>query len=442
MSDYYEAFLGVTAKVLDAATVIRGTYLDPETKVRHVRDADFWGMPVGTPIVAGMKPKASVVSNAPHVVSMAAPRSSSRATSVPRGLKLSETVWKGWEVAKYRGQEYHVGKEGRNWYVLGGPDWDSEIGEYKSKDEALAAIPKLAKHGDPDTLVKFARGKARAQAAIEEFKKKHPASKYTDITDADMFEAGVTTKLPDGGRAEIRADIVYLGAGRYGPSWNVVAYDKDGKRVQVGAGAVSLGSGHRVVERLKREAAKASQTAKPKPGAKPRTPRTTQGKKPAVSPKKPATPRAKKPAGDSAGDKRFKETITNYTDKELEEWLRDYNKGYIKRATEAQARMAEEQLVKRKAMAASRKPLSAFPADLQKALTSRVRVPSRNGEVMTFRELFILRALQGRRPEPSTVRSPSGRKMAQYELTMDGSNEWMKIPKSVYDNWDDIVGTG
>ena len=145
MSDYYEAFLGVTAKVLDAATVIRGTYLDPETKVRHVRDADFWGMPVGTPIVAGMKPKASVVSNAPHVVSMAAPRSSSRATSVPRGLKLSETVWKGWEVAKYRGQEYHVGKEGRAWYLLGSDDWDDELGRYKTRQEAIDGIVAISK---------------------------------------------------------------------------------------------------------------------------------------------------------------------------------------------------------------------------------------------------------------------------------------------------------
>lgn len=73
MSDYYKDFLGITEKVLDAAIIIDGTYLDPETKTRHVRDSDFWGMPVGTPIVAGMKPKPSVVSNTPRSVSMAAP---------------------------------------------------------------------------------------------------------------------------------------------------------------------------------------------------------------------------------------------------------------------------------------------------------------------------------------------------------------------------------
>ena len=32
-------------------------YIDPETKVKHVRDAEYWGMPVGTPITPGMKPQ-------------------------------------------------------------------------------------------------------------------------------------------------------------------------------------------------------------------------------------------------------------------------------------------------------------------------------------------------------------------------------------------------
>lgn len=31
-----------------------------ESKVRHVRDSEYWGMPVSTPIVAGMKPKAKI----------------------------------------------------------------------------------------------------------------------------------------------------------------------------------------------------------------------------------------------------------------------------------------------------------------------------------------------------------------------------------------------
>lgn len=32
------------------------SYLDPETKQRHVRDSAYWGKPVGTPILPGMKP--------------------------------------------------------------------------------------------------------------------------------------------------------------------------------------------------------------------------------------------------------------------------------------------------------------------------------------------------------------------------------------------------
>ena len=34
-------------------------YANPETKAKHVRDADYWGMPVGTLITPGMKPKRS-----------------------------------------------------------------------------------------------------------------------------------------------------------------------------------------------------------------------------------------------------------------------------------------------------------------------------------------------------------------------------------------------
>lgn len=46
--DMYRAYLERVQDLLDTV---------PEFKVRHVRDAAFWGMPVGTPIEPGMKPQ-------------------------------------------------------------------------------------------------------------------------------------------------------------------------------------------------------------------------------------------------------------------------------------------------------------------------------------------------------------------------------------------------
>lgn len=46
--DMHRAYLQRVQELLDTV---------PESKVRHVRDAAFWGMPVGTPIEPGMKPQ-------------------------------------------------------------------------------------------------------------------------------------------------------------------------------------------------------------------------------------------------------------------------------------------------------------------------------------------------------------------------------------------------
>lgn len=48
MADLYGQFLATAKKILDTAEV--------QEKVRHVRDAAYWGLPVGTPIEPGMKP--------------------------------------------------------------------------------------------------------------------------------------------------------------------------------------------------------------------------------------------------------------------------------------------------------------------------------------------------------------------------------------------------
>ena len=52
----YRRYFEITQKVL--------TLLEDEVKVRHVRDAAYWGLPVGTPIEPGMKP---VKPDAPEV---------------------------------------------------------------------------------------------------------------------------------------------------------------------------------------------------------------------------------------------------------------------------------------------------------------------------------------------------------------------------------------
>ncbi len=50
----YECLECRVANWVDVDT--KGTRLDSETKVRYVRDADYWGVPTGTPIAPGMKP--------------------------------------------------------------------------------------------------------------------------------------------------------------------------------------------------------------------------------------------------------------------------------------------------------------------------------------------------------------------------------------------------
>ena len=53
LDDIHDALASLTAALGNEAKTL-------ETKVRHVRNSEYWGMPVNTPIVAGMKPKATI----------------------------------------------------------------------------------------------------------------------------------------------------------------------------------------------------------------------------------------------------------------------------------------------------------------------------------------------------------------------------------------------
>ena len=81
-----DAFLEKTAEVMaliedaDSDMESKSFYIDPETKVRRVRDAAYWGMPVNTVITPGMKP---VNRNAARALA-----SRARAASTPRSVSV------------------------------------------------------------------------------------------------------------------------------------------------------------------------------------------------------------------------------------------------------------------------------------------------------------------------------------------------------------------
>lgn len=81
-----DAFLEKTAEVMaliedaDPDMESKSFYIDPETKVRRVRDAAYWGMPVNTVITPGMKP---VNRNAARALA-----SRARAASTPRSVSV------------------------------------------------------------------------------------------------------------------------------------------------------------------------------------------------------------------------------------------------------------------------------------------------------------------------------------------------------------------
>lgn len=112
----YEVVKGSGAEHVHAKT----WYYDPETKVRRVRDAAFWGVPVNTPITPGMKP---IKPKAPSIrkpsVRVSKPRSA-KPTSKPSSSSASPSMAEmrrgGWSVDKLSDTDVEMFKRSQRNY--------------------------------------------------------------------------------------------------------------------------------------------------------------------------------------------------------------------------------------------------------------------------------------------------------------------------------------
>lgn len=173
------------------ASITTGTYLDPETKVRRVRDSGYWGLPINTPIVAGMKPKPTLASNTPHVVNMAAPKAPSSSWE-PSG-------YIGWSKMSVGRTDYYVGKEDGKWYATEGDGWDNIIGEFSTRRDARVAAEEAAqrkrKPAPPKRVVRRKKQVPEPRATV----RKTVSDKMKDARFASLrlAKASLQEKDPD-----------------------------------------------------------------------------------------------------------------------------------------------------------------------------------------------------------------------------------------------------
>lgn len=125
-----DAYLKKAEEVLIEAT----TFLDPETKVRRVRDADFWGVPVNTIIKPGMKPQGGVSGRQVQQAIQASTRSNTPRSVTPKPIRRVRRQMR--DVASVEATPKDKGKRGKITNVR-----DVEVGDWVTSRDASTKQP-------------------------------------------------------------------------------------------------------------------------------------------------------------------------------------------------------------------------------------------------------------------------------------------------------------